>query len=364
MLRMRKKKQVAFVSKPWKVGNALALYSYVQRIGNGSVDAFWYDSPEKLEAAYNADALVFTHGIPFEKRDGQLLINLWHGMPLKGIVYTDTNAPPEDMAGFGQLCDDIDLLISTSPLMRCVMAACFKLDARKVAITGQPRNDWLFEAGGRERLASVLGPKVLEYEKIIFYMPTWRSRTNLHRPVEGRALTDNIFKLDSFDLARFRAFLGDLNALLVCKFHINDEAQMMHILPDQWRDGIVVLRADALSWTNTDLYHVLSAADLLITDYSSVYFDYLLLDRPTMFVPVDVDEYRAARGFLLEPYEFWTPGPKVLDQEALEAEILACLDDPTYGADQRHLINSIINEVADDSSCERVWQEIQNMLWN
>jgi len=125
-----------------------------------------------------------------------------------------------------------------------------------------------------------------------------------------------------------------------------------------------VLRADALSWTNTDPYQILSAADLLITDYSSVYFDYLLLDRPTVFVPVDVDQYRAARGFLLEPYEFWTPGPKVLDQEALEAEIRASLDDPTHGADQRHLINSIINQVADNSSCERVWQEIQNMLWN
>ena len=60
-----------------------------------------------------------------------------------------------------------------------------------------------------------------------------------------------------------------------------------------------------------EFYETLNAADLLITDYSSVYFDYLLLDRPLIFVPVDLEEYIETRGY------FWNLMMRgLLDQSA------------------------------------------------
>ena len=79
-----------------------------------------------------------------------------------------------------------------------------------------------------------------------------------------------------------------------------------------------------------DLYEVLGATDFLITDYSSVYFDYLLLNKPIIFTPTDLEEYNEDRGFLLTPYEEWTPDSKVFDQISLQSEILAYETNHSY----------------------------------
>jgi CDP-glycerol glycerophosphotransferase (TagB/SpsB family) len=102
--------------------------------------------------------------------------------------------------------------------------------------------------------------------------------------------------------------------------------------------------------------------DLLITDYSSIYFDYLLLNRPIIFTPTDLEEYRETRGFLLEPYDFWTPGPKVTSQKALQHEILKSLCDIKYFQSERETILSIIHQYRDNKSSERLWNMIDRIL--
>lgn len=70
-----------------------------------------------------------------------------------------------------------------------------------------------------------------------------------------------------------------------------------------------------------DFYNILNAVDILITDYSSIYFDFLLLDRPIIFTPIDYEEYKHNRGFLLEPFDFWAPGDKCFCYEDLKLTI-------------------------------------------
>ena len=55
-------------------------------------------------------------------------------------------------------------------------------------------------------------------------------------------------------------------------------------------------------------YDFLNVVDVLITDYSSIYFDYLLLNRPIIFHMPDLEEYQKKRGFILDPLDEWTPG--------------------------------------------------------
>ena len=105
----------------------------------------------------------------------------------------------------------------------------------------------------------------------------------------------------------------------------------------------------------------MNGVDLLITDYSSVYFDYLLLDRPIIFVPVDLEEYRKTRGFLLEPYDYWTPGKKALNQKDLQNMILQSFikDD---NVERRNELKNIVHYYQDGNSSERVWNLIDRIL--
>ncbi len=64
------------------------------------------------------------------------------------------------------------------------------------------------------------------------------------------------------------------------------------ILQTKKTDNLHILEDNYLRDKRLDLYEVVNAADLLITDYSSIYFDYLLLDRPIIFTPLDLEEYR------------------------------------------------------------------------
>ena len=98
----------------------------------------------------------------------------------------------------------------------------------------------------------------------------------------------------------------------------------------------------------------------MITDYSSVYFDFLLLDRPIIFIPFDIKEY-SKRGFALEPYDFWTPGPKVYSLNELIKELKVFINNPEYYNKERKTVNHLVNTYKDGKSCERVWNLIEKL---
>jgi len=122
------------------------------------------------------------------------------------------------------------------------------------------------------------------------------------------------------------------------------------------------LDSEILSQNELDLYDVLNGVDLLMTDYSGVYFDFLLLNRPIIFLPVDLDEYVKTRGFLVDPYEEWTPGPKVVSQDHMELELLKSLDDSDYFNKDRIRLRNIIHSYKDSSSTKRVWKVIDELM--
>src|SRR5699024_10461945 len=119
-------------------------------------------------------------------------------------------------------------------------------------------------------------------------------------------------------------------------------------------NNVHVLRDLDLIEKNLDLYELVNAADLLITDYSSIYFDFLLLDRPIIFIPLDIEEYRKTRGFLAEPYEYWTPGPKSFCYEDFEKQILRSLKDNDYYKDERRVICNMVHHYKGSNSSRRV----------
>ena len=253
----------------------------------------------------------------------------------------------------------VDAATSYSQLYTSPMNACMQIGGHRYTITGAPRNDLLLTSDGRGKLSELMNID-LDGKKILFFLPTFR--TTHYGRYDGNKQWENIFGMSSFNMAEFDEFLGDNNIVFVTKLHPNEEYKMLNLVEQKVTRNMVLIRNSDLIDNTTDLYEVLNSADLLITDYSSVYFDFLLLDRPIVFTPVDLDSYSDLRGMLLGPYDFWTPGPKALDRETLEETILYCLSNTEYYAKERKTIKDIMHHYQDANSSRRVWDLLTSML--
>ncbi|WKB35261.1 CDP-glycerol glycerophosphotransferase family protein [Terrilactibacillus sp. S3-3] len=250
-----------------------------------------------------------------------------------------------------------DSVISYSKLFNQVMGKCFGINEERFKVTGSPRNDLLLNADGKKNLSKLFHIKANKY-KFIFYMPTWRTTTYADR-VDG-SQNNNLFNMSQFDLSLFDQFLREHHIKLVIKLHPAEEMKALKEF-EQYR-SIFVVTEKLLQEKDMDIYEVLNGGDLLITDYSSVYFDFLLMNRPIIFTPTDIEAYSRTRGFVLNPYEEWTPGPKVLTQLDLTNEIVKSLDDPDYYKQDRIKIKNIVHDYQDAQSANRVWHLIEQTM--
>jgi CDP-glycerol glycerophosphotransferase (TagB/SpsB family) len=292
-------------------------------------------------------------------RKNQNYYSLWHGMPLKKMGFMENNLEKKDLPKYQY---KKDLMIATSTLTKALLASCFHLEANKIHVTGQPRNDYLFNNpnDSKNKLEIILNKKVEKYDYIVFYLPTFR-KGYINRE-EGR-------KINELDLFRFNGspyfeiflnFLQKNNILFLMKFHPLEEEYYQKLFDSISQEHLEIIPQSKLIENYIDLYEILGYSDMLITDYSSVYFDYLLLDKPIIFVANDIEEYSKNRGFLLEPYNFWTPGFKADSIEELMNKIFQSLNNNGLYSKERNLINNIINHFQDNKSCERVWQLIES----
>ncbi|MDX9972394.1 MAG: CDP-glycerol glycerophosphotransferase family protein, partial [FCB group bacterium] len=176
--------------------------------------------------------------------------------------------------------------------------------------------------------------------KIAVYMPTFReSRRD--------ALSDG-----ALDLTRLAAFGAQNKIAFVLKSHFNTS-------------GADILSAKNLVLYDNakDIYPALPLADLLITDYSSVFFDFLLLDKPIVFFPYDYEKYvREDRGMVYE-YDTLIPGPKGITQQEMEHAIVEVFRDglDRY-ADKRREVRALFWAYEDGRSCERLSQLIAECM--
>ena len=106
------------------------------------------------------------------------------------------------------------------------------------------------------------------------------------------------------------------------------------------------------------LYSLVREADALITDYSSVYFDYLLLDRPIAFVLEDLGSYRGNRGFVVERPLDYMPGEKIYQKEELFSFLLQVEEGEDGYRQARAQIRDQVNYYQDGKNCERLLQLI------
>lgn len=318
------------------------------------------NSNDFINAIVSSDVVVVTEGnYHFNKNiinKNQIVIDLWHGFPLKAMGYIDKGEVYKSQ--IDKVWNNVNYIGSYSELFNILMNKCINTDPDKYVVLGAPRNDLLFTSNGREILSGIIG-KNLQNKNILFYMPTYRHAVRGNRN-DGNKSWNNYFGFDSFDEKKFKKFLVDNDIELVLKLHPADEAAIINKLDIS--SNVSLVTNNMLRQNDVDLYEILNSCDLLITDYSSVYFDLLLLDKPMIFTPTDLKEYEDSRGFLLEPYDSWTPGPKCLNQESLEDEIIKSLRDKNYYKKERETIRNKVHYYKDGNSSERTWEFINSLL--
>lgn len=372
-----KTEEIVFLSVPDFCDNSKALFDYFRKKGT-SDKLHWIirDKQKKrtledmgisvaLKSSIKAKIwflkskiIVNDHGSlrPKFLSKRQIYVNLWHGVPLKSVYFMDKGEKNKHHS----YNNNNTITISTSDTVSSLLSACFHINAEQIYVTGQPRNDKLFSPVTAMELSKLVDIKPKDFDHVVFYMPTFR-QGYINRK-EGRQFDEsNIFGFEDFDKGKFSKFLEENKILFLCKLHPYEETMFKNKL-NELSKYVTLISDGNIFDKNIDLYSLVAKADILITDYSSVYFDYLLLDKPIIFTPTDLEEYRKKRGFVIEPYDFWAPGPKTITQEKLQNEIIKCIENPKYYEKERKTVNNIINRYKDDRSSERVAQIIMNKI--
>jgi len=237
-------------------------------------------------------------------------IQLWHGYPLKEL--------PEQNEG--KLCERIqvfDYACVNNRVEEAELRTHKNID--QVYYTGYPRNDLFF----REIQDSEIGvdpvtqeklKRILPEEIVIGYFPTWRENEGVE-PLEADT---------------FNTFLKDHDAHCVIKPHrytasfVDDSKfERIHVHPP-----------------TGDIYPIFEDIDILVTDYSSIYFDYMLLDRPVVFYPYDYEDYTKTRGLNLD-YDSMTPGPKSYEFNQLLDDLSDLISDDPYRQERQNILDDV-----------------------
>lgn len=261
-----------------------------------------------------ADLVLFTHqlyGCP-RSGAGRFFVNLWHGDGPK--------APVRDTAVRGL---PSDLLVSGTAAWGRERARVFKVPEDSVVITGNPRVDQLWAGAGDASLRRLgLDPS----RPFLLWAPTFRtarvSRSLGWSDSASSGVFDHAWREDPALVERLEA----TSVQLVVKPHPFD-AQAFGL------PGVQVLTDADLLREGVVFYELLGRAAGLVTDYSSVWSDFLPIDRPIGFFCPDLDDYRAGRGFGAVPFEETLPGPLLRTTTELTsfAAAVGRGEDPTRG---------------------------------
>ena len=298
------------------------------------------------------------YGVGFRKK--YKIINLWHGVPLKTIGMEQGNLSWFTGKYYKYLfADNYEAVVTTSKEMIPVMSRSFLVDPERVKVWGQPRNDMLFVQQAASDVLSDRYEKeetvIRQSDKFILYAPTFRDYepTKLFPFSEFEAIRKDRKKV----IEHLLTFLETNKIFLCIRMHLYDTTGCEWLKElDRPGSRIRFLNEDRTD----DIMEILNIFDLLITDYSSIYIDYLLTEKPVIFLPYDREEYLKDRGLNFD-YDKVTPGPK----PKTFSEFLNSIYDLLYNHDSyeqlRKETNHFFNEIQ-APCCKVICDHIRKML--
>ena len=273
------------------------------------------------------------------------VVNLWHGVPLKKIGLLENNFNKLKRTYFRRVfSNNYSIIITTSEKLVDLMARSFGVPAEKIKVLGQPRNDLLTQTINEAWVKNNI-PNIQESNKLLLYAPTYREFKKT-----------KLFPFRDFNIKSLNEFLEEEKIIIFIRLH-QSEVDVSLFEELQKSNRIKFINEDIVE----DIMGILNLFDLLITDYSSIYIDHLIIEKPQLFIPYDLEEYIEKRGLNFD-YNKYTPGPKVREFEDFKGEIKYLLNDAEYYKNERISLNNYFNKVR-SNSCEKIVKYVKENLW-
>jgi len=288
--------------------------------------------------ALRAEVLIVTHSTYcdlyyFINDNTRTVVQLWHGIPIKKIGFDD-NLHSRKLKPARYYKEKYSLIIASSQSDKKNLMTAFSVDGNIVEVTGYPRNDHF------------INHKKVSNKYKILYAPTLRDKVNAKV---------NLFDTYKFDIKAIEIFLENNNIYLDIKMH-----PVNQIDPD-FKKSFKGKRVHFID-SSVDVNEILEEYSLLISDYSGVYIDYLLLNRPIIFAPFDYEKYISKDRKLYYNYNDVSPGPHCKDWSSVLIEIKFFLNNPRAYELEREKMKYLFHKFKDANNCSRVYESILSKL--
>lgn len=349
-------------------GNTKYIYEYLKKYRNNEkiFEYYWVTSNREEYESLKEDNnnVIFSYSIEGLKKiikakvyivtigindiiDGlyndkqSIIVQTWHGTPIKtlGLLATKYYSKDDINKQINRCFSDNTYVLSSSSYIESIFSKCFRVMPERYLKFGYPRNDIFIKNQNEVNKKKLLGEDI--GKKVLLYCPTWRENSEFI-----------LFPFKDGSLSEFNQYLKESNQILFIKLHPLHQRE--DFLEEKFSN--IKLFNNRL---NIDTQEILQVTDVLITDYSSIYFDFILMNKPVIFIPYDLKEYRKERDFLYD-YNENTPGPKIESYETLKKALSKA--NKEYYKKERDNMNIKFNEYNTFHSSEKLIKFIEEKL--
>ena len=312
-----------------------------------------------------AETAFFTHSTADIAPDSTLvpaslrLVNLRHGESVKNTHLCPANSElvsESKIAQSKRWRRQNVVIASTSVFVSEIQQRCLGVSEDQSVITGYPRHDplWTNNYGSSSTIAHEhVSLESESVERIVLYAPTWRQYAPAH---DGNCHTE-FFPFEDFDSEELATMLDERDTALLLRPHPHDleyEAVQRRIgRIEKECPNVQVVGPEDLN----DVYEIITAVDALITDYSSLYHDYLILDRPIVLIPYDYETFKQEVGFVYD-YRKMAPGPSPTTWTEFKRALENALTGDDAYETERSVLRDILYEHQNGRACQRLIDRI------
>ena len=264
------------------------------------------------------------------------VLHLGHGILLKGLGFTEKDGHFIKKLYYFLNKSNITCSLATSDFMAKLVAKSMGTSVRRTVICGQPYTDALFKE-------PLVLPEIDNTEFKVLYAPTWRKHSEV-----------KLFPFADFDFEKMESFLTQNKIHIYVRFHpAYEETIPVDILKMK---NVSLFSAKKY----TEVMDYINIFDTLITDYSSIYLDYMPLERPMIFLPYDLEEELKTSGFVMDYMEN-TPGLKPSSQAQFTDALLQAKNNPEQFIQAIKDMNQKLNSYPKDC-CKNLAEIIKHKL--
>lgn len=227
-----------------------------------------------------------------------------------------------------------DYIITSSSTSKSIMASAFNVEEEQVLPLGYPNTDKLFSNNKMKSYKSKMSEKYpfIKDKKVVLYAPTFR----------GRGIYDKDFL--QVDINKIGKLLGD-DYVVLYKLHPIISQQYQHT------------EKNIYNVSKESLYKLFAISDMLVSDFSSVIYDYTILEKPIILYTPDLEEYKKERGLYVD-YEKFSPGKIVFTEE----ELVRAITCSNKGVEKVRKLKESFFDIKDGKASIRIAEFINKML--